>query len=161
MLSIKAHEPQVPVTALAFVSSDAILIVGRGSWLTAYEVATGRTVLKAQAMTRAVIHGISARGDRGVAFGQREVRLIRWQLGRSPFGGPQVELGAALPILRDFVKDAILLRPTDAGSTAASLVAVGFAHNFVEVLSPTSLTMHLSLVQRALMQLTWSAMGDG
>lgn len=61
------HSPIVPVTAIAFTCEDEILLVGRGSWVSGYDVKSGQEVFSKGVLClenglTASIHGF-AQGD--------------------------------------------------------------------------------------------------
>jgi hypothetical protein len=65
MLSTMKHLPAVPVTAISFICNDEMLLVGRGSWVSAYHVSSGeelfsKGVLCLDGGLTASIHGFAA-----------------------------------------------------------------------------------------------------
>lgn len=130
--SLMASAPIVPVTALQFADSERLLLVGQGAWVSTFEVSSGALVSKFMALPRAVVHGFSI-GSSGEAlvFGQRRVRELVCGA-REEGEGIRVMEGRLLPLLDDFVKDALSLAPQSRGAGGPG-IAVGFAHNFVEL----------------------------
>ena len=113
-----------PVTALAFSEDGELLYAARGSCLIATAVERGAQVAAGRCFDGHAIHGISVHSLHGepiaVVFGHKRVRVA--SLIEKSFACPL----ASLPASGDFVWDARLMD----GERA---VAVGLAHNFVEV----------------------------
>ena len=51
--------PLAPVSGLSFACNNRLILVGRGSWVSAYVVATGELRFSAIALPNAVVHGFS------------------------------------------------------------------------------------------------------
>ena len=123
--------PIVPVTALQFADSGRLLLVGQGAWVSVFEVSSGALESKFMALPRAVVHGFAI-GPLGEAlvYGQRRVRELVF--GPPEGGGADVTCGRLLPLLDDFVKDALSL-DSQSRIDDGPAIAIGFAHNFVEL----------------------------
>lgn len=142
------HEFLGAVTLLRFSASGALLYVGVGATLFLYDVASGALLGRLAALSRGILHGcdcvdhLDAVDDArrvGAFFGQKRVACFA-KLPQSAQDVAAEEGGDACfvrvgkqRVFRDWVFDARVL--TDG---AQCRVAVGLAHNFVQIWSPAS-----------------------
>ncbi|CAH0477325.1 unnamed protein product [Peronospora belbahrii] len=142
-----------PVTLLTFSLDESLLYVGVGSTIFLYAIATGKLLNEHIVLTRGILHGcdIMRRPDvatncfAGVFFGQKHVSCF-YDLPQTPEAAQKTEKLMTLgkpKVFCDWVFDAHLLMEDVASRTKENnlLVAVGLAHNFVQIWDPASNSM--------------------
>lgn len=138
MAAVK-HEFLGAVTLLHFSSSGALLYVGVGATLFLYDVASGALLGRRAALSRGILHGCDCADDLdiGAFFGQKRVACFS----KLPQHALHVAEGDACfsrvgkqRVFRDWVFDVRVL----AEDARQPRVAVGFAHNFVQIWNPDS-----------------------
>lgn len=129
----------VAITALEFSSDGSILFVGSGSHVYIYNTTSGVLLLTIEALKGGTIHGIQINRDGyAVVYGQKQLAVYR----NVPLSLNQVDLTCSFVLHRNFnafsdwIHDVQFLND-------ASRLAIGFAHNFIQVWDiKTSELMH-------------------
>eukprot|EP00004_Rigifila_ramosa_P026533 TRINITY_DN8300_c0_g1_i1.p1 TRINITY_DN8300_c0_g1~~TRINITY_DN8300_c0_g1_i1.p1 ORF type:complete len:1114 (+),score=166.32 TRINITY_DN8300_c0_g1_i1:25-3366(+) len=126
-----------PVTAVAWLPGSRHLLVGSESDVELYDARAGHLLASLTAVLPAGrVHGLRVQSGtepglyRVVVRGQKRVAI----LGVCEWPGLSVLRLATLPVLSDWVLDA-LLAPEIRGGATGGQVAIGFAHNVVEMWS--------------------------
>ncbi|KAI8824491.1 WD40-repeat-containing domain protein [Fimicolochytrium jonesii] len=138
-LSKKAHIGHV--TALQFVSST-VLLAGQGPFLKVFDTALGRNIAVFEVFQNARLHGIwladgqttgKAKTARIALCGGKILKfgVLQFSYDGDMLVSCSLEVEQELANLKDWVKDVFWLSSED--SSAATEVALAFAHNFVQV----------------------------
>ncbi|RMX69819.1 hypothetical protein DD238_000592 [Peronospora effusa] len=135
------------VTLLSFSSDGSLLYVGVGPTIFLYATATGKLMSQHTVLTRGILHGCDfvrfpdTNAFAGVFFGQKRVSCFH-NLPQTPEDARTLEKLMTLGkpnVFCDWVFDAHLLTNDFASEQNKKLlVAVGLAHNFVQIWDPVT-----------------------
>ncbi|KAF1335396.1 Wd-repeat protein wdr6, wd repeat superfamily, partial [Globisporangium splendens] len=141
------HEYIGAVTLVHFSNDGSLLYVGVGSTLYLYDTTSGDLVAQHDILTRGILHGgdfvslVASSKDAlrnvGVFFGQKRVACFRELPQTAHEAAAQQELRRVgkkhTKVFGDWVFDAQILSHETHQSGAFPLLAVGFAHNFIQI----------------------------